>query len=322
LELIKVPLIASRLVPAKAKTIFISIASYRDPDLENTVRSAYYNAKHKDRLFFSIVSQADGFEHPNLSFIPKSQIRYIKYHFTESKGACWARDIASRDIDSDYFLQIDSHSRFVDNWDKIITESYVSFKDYWKSDIAFTMHPNGFQRDHETGKEEFYDFGSKPMRGAMGWKENETMPQPLWYECDYFEYGYESYFLCANSLFCDSKIIKEIPYDKELYFIGEEPTMALRFYTRGVKLINPSFHYMWHAYNQNYNRDKRVLHWEDNSKWTDLNKDSYFRAAKILSGDMSLGIYGIGSYELYEKFQKESNIILSDKHDYIVSPWL
>jgi hypothetical protein len=41
-----------------------------------------------------------------------------------------------------------------------------------------------------------------------------------------------------------------------------------------------------------------------------------------LSGDMSLGIYGIGSYELYEKFQKESNIILSDKHDHIVSPWL
>jgi hypothetical protein len=320
--MIKVPLIGSRFVPAKAKTILISIASYRDPDLENTVRSAYYNADYRDRIFFSIVSQADGYEHPNLSFIPKSQIRYIKYHFTESKGACWAREIASRDIDSDYFLQIDSHSRFIDGWDKVVVENYIKCKEYWNSAIAFTMHPKGFKRNHETGEENFYGFGDKPMKGAMGWKDEDTMPQPFWYECDYFEYGYEAYFLCANSLFCESEIIKAIPYDKELYFIGEEPTLALRFYTRGVKLINPSFHYMWHAYNDNYDSDKRSLHWQDNSKWGDLNKKSYFRAAKILSGEKSLGVYGIGSYELYEQFQERSNISLEDKHDHIVGPWL
>jgi len=320
--LINVPLIASRFVPSKSKTIFISIASYRDPDLVNTVTSAYYNAKYRDRLFFSIVSQADESEHPDLSFIPESQIRYVKYHFSESRGACWAREIVSRDIHTDYFLQIDSHSRFIDDWDKVVTENYVACKDYWQSEIAFTMHPEGFRRDHETGIEEFYDFEKVPMRGAMGWKDEDTMPQPFWYECDYFKYGYEAYFLCANSLFCESKIIKEIPYDKELYFIGEEPTLALRFYTRGVKLINPSFHYMWHAYNENYDSDKRVLHWQDHSEWGDMNKDSYFRAAKILSGDTSLGVYGIGSYELYEKFQKESEISLSDQHDHIVGPWL
>lgn len=319
--MIKAPLLASRFIPLKAKTIFISIASYRDPDLENTVRSAYYNSDHKDRLFFSIVSQADGYEHPNLSFIPKSQIRYLKYHFTESKGACWAREIASRDINHDYYLQIDSHSRFIDGWDTTVIKNYVDCKNYWNSPIAFTMHPKGFKRNHETGEENFYGFGEKPMRGAMGWKDEDTMPQPFWYECDYFKYGYEAYFLCANSLFCESSVIKEIPYDKELYFIGEEPTLALRFYTRGVKLINPSFHYMWHAYNDNYDSDKRSLHWEDNSEWTAMNRGSYFRAAKILSGDTSLGIYGIGSKELYEKFQKGSNIELSDKYDYIISPW-
>jgi hypothetical protein len=79
---------------------------------------------------------------------------------------------------------------------------------------------------------------------------------------------------------------------------------------------------MWHAYNENYDSDKRVLHWQDHSEWGDMNKDSYFRAAKILSGDTSLGVYGIGSYELYEKFQKESEISLSDQHDHIVGPWL
>lgn len=303
------------------KTIFISIASYRDPDLINTVRSAYDNATFKDRIFFSIVSQALDEEHPDLSFIPESQIRYIKILWSESKGACWAREIASRDIEKDYYLQIDSHSRFIPNWDRVVIENYVASEKYWQSPIAFTMHPRGFKRNHDTGEEEFYDLGKKPLRGSMGWSEGESMPWPVWYEVEYFKYGYEAYFLCANSLFCDSKIIKAIPYDENLYFIGEEPTLALRFYTRGVKLINPSFHYMWHAYNPEYNSDKRRLHWQDNNDWHFLNRLSYYRAASILSGDMSLGVYGIGSKELYDEFQEKTGITLHDKHDSILGGW-
>jgi hypothetical protein len=303
------------------KTIFISIASYRDPDLVNTVRSAYDNATFKDRLFFSIVSQASVEEHPDLSFIPEDQIRYEKILWQESQGACWAREIASRRIKHDYYLQIDSHSRFILNWDRVVIENYVSCKKHWQSDIAFTMHPRGFRRDHQTGEEEYYDFGKKPLRGSMGWSEGESMPWPIWYDVDYSKYGYEAYFLCANSLFCEAKIIKAIPYDHNLYFIGEEPTLALRFYTRGVKLINPSFHYMWHAYNPQYNSDKRRLHWEDNPSWEFMNKMSYRRAAKIITGDMSLGVYGIGSKDLYDEFQEKAGITLYDKHEKILGIW-
>ena len=189
---------------------------------------------------------------------------------------------------------------------------------HWGSDIAFTMHPRGFRRNHETGEENFYDFGKKPLVGFMGWKEGESMPWPIWYDVEYSKYGYEAYFLCANSLFCDAKIIKAIPYDHQLYFIGEEPTLALRFYTRGVKLINPSFHYMWHAYNDEYRTDKRRLHWDDNPDWDNMNGHSYNRAAKILTGDMSLGVYGIGSKELYDQFQEKSGITLHDKREHII----
>ena len=300
------------------KTIFISIASYRDPDLVNTVRNAYENAAFKNRLFFSIVSQAAPQEHPDLSFIPEEQLRYENISWQESQGACWAREIASRRIEHDYYLQIDSHSRFIPNWDKVVLENYVMCEKHWGSDIAFTMHPRGFRRNHETGEENLYDFGKKPLVGFMGWKEGESMPWPIWYDVEYSKYGYEAYFLCANSLFCDAKIIKAIPYDHQLYFIGEEPTLALRFYTRGVKLINPSFHYMWHAYNDEYRTDKRRLHWDDNPDWDNMNGHSYNRAAKILTGDMSLGVYGIGSKELYDQFQEKSGITLHDKREHII----
>jgi hypothetical protein len=300
------------------KTIFISIASYRDPDLVNTVRNAYENATFKDRLFFSIVSQADPQEHADLSFIPEEQIRYTKIPWEESQGACWAREIASRDIEKDYYLQIDSHSRFIPNWDKVVLENYVMCEKYWGSDIAFTMYPRGFKRNHDTGEEEFYDSGKTPLRGSMGWAEGESMPWPIWHDVEYFKYGHEAYMLSAGSLFCDSKIIKAIPYDYQLYFIGEEPTMALRFYTRGVKLINPSFHYMWHAYNDKERLDKRRLHWEDNPDWEIMNRYSYYRAANILTGDMSLGVYGIGSKDLYDEFQEKAGITLHDKRDHII----
>jgi hypothetical protein len=94
------------------EVIFLSIASYRDPDLINTVKSAYENAKNKESLFFSVFSQAENEEHPDLSFIPESQIRYSKTHWSESKGACWARSRSTNNLKEKYFLQIDSHSRF------------------------------------------------------------------------------------------------------------------------------------------------------------------------------------------------------------------
>ena len=303
------------------KTIFISIASYRDPDLVNTVRDAYEKAAFKDRIIFSIVSQADILEHPDLSFIPEDQIRYLKCFWRESQGVCWAREIASRDITQDYFFQIDSHSRFIPNWDKVVTENYVECEKHWGSAIAFTRHPKGFKIDHDTGVEEFYDANQKPMRGAMCFNDAETMPWPEWFDCEHSKYGHEAYFLCANSLFCDARIIKAIPYDKDLYFIGEEPTLTLRFYTRKVKLINPPVHYMWHAYNPGYATDKRRLHWQDNPNWELLNKKSYFKAAKILTGDMSFGVYGISSKELYDEFQERAHIVLHDKYDRFTSGW-
>jgi hypothetical protein len=39
------------------ETIFISIASYRDKLLANTINEAYSKAKHKDNLVFGVFEQ-------------------------------------------------------------------------------------------------------------------------------------------------------------------------------------------------------------------------------------------------------------------------
>lgn len=300
----------------KWETIFISIASYRDGELIKTVRSAWDNARFKDSLFFSIVSQAEDEEHPDLSFIPENQIRYVKVHWKETKGACWAREIASRDIHQKYFLQIDSHSRFRPDWDVILVDGYKSYQTKWGNRMVLTNYPDSYSIDWETGEDILSQWPVEYKLRAE-WDEGSRMVQARWEECQPEDFGHEVFFVSANNLFCESTIIQEIPYDNQLYFTGEEPSLALRYYTRGIKIISPSIKYMY----TNYDREnaKRPLHWVDNGDWWKLNKSSYQRLAKIMTGDMSLGIYGIGSMELYKEYQQRANLVLEDKYEIIES---
>jgi len=299
----------------KDETIFISIASYRDPDLINTVMSAWSKSKSKDALFFSIVSQGEDNEHPDLSFIPEDQINYIKVDWKESKGACWAREIASRDIVGKFFFQIDSHSRFRDDWDVILKNSYKECQSKWGDMIVLSNYPDSYTINWDT-KEDVLEEFSNFFKLRAEWDEEARMIVPRWEACEPIDFGYEVFFVSANNLFCLAEIIKDIPYDGELYFTGEEPSLALRFYTRGIKIINPPNRYMY----TNYNRDngKRNLHWVDNSRdWWKLNQMSYQKLAKILTGDLTLGKYGIGSLELFKEYQQKTGIFLEDKFSII-----
>ena len=53
-------------------TIFLSISSYKDPLLINTLQSAYKNAKNKDSIIFAVVDQNDQkLELENFDFFPQ-----------------------------------------------------------------------------------------------------------------------------------------------------------------------------------------------------------------------------------------------------------
>jgi hypothetical protein len=295
--------------------IFVSIASYRDPDLVNTIKNCYDNAYNKEELFFSIVSQAEDDEHPDLSFIPESQINYIKFHWKESKGACWAREIASRNVTGKFFFQIDSHSRFKDNWDVLLKNSYKDCQSKWGNMIVLSNYPDSYKINWETKEDVLGEFDNF-FKLRAEWNQDARMVVPIWEACEPIDFGHEVFFVSANNLFCLSEIIKQVPYDGDLYFTGEEPSLALRFYTRGIKLINPPIRYMY----TNYDREngKRNLHWGDNKDdWWKLNQLSYQKLAKIMTGDLTLGKYGIGSLDLFKEYQQKTGIFLEDKFDII-----
>ncbi len=51
------------------------------------------------------------------------RFKIIDVYYTDSKGACWARNqVQKLYAGEDYTLQIDSHHRFIKNWDTILID--------------------------------------------------------------------------------------------------------------------------------------------------------------------------------------------------------
>jgi len=104
-------------------SIFISIASYRDPEIYRTIKSALDNASGIYNIYFGVVIQEHERDLPDLSWVPNLSLKVM--HPKEARGAGYARSIAMDLYNGqDYYLQIDSHTIFAYN--DFITISYLS----------------------------------------------------------------------------------------------------------------------------------------------------------------------------------------------------
>ena len=112
---------------SKPETIFVQRAAYRDPDLLNTLKDILDKAKNPKDLRFGISWQhSPEDEWDNLSeYLDDDRFRILDIPHEDSKGACWARNLLQQLYSGEtYTLQIDSHTRFIPNWDYEIKKEY------------------------------------------------------------------------------------------------------------------------------------------------------------------------------------------------------
>jgi hypothetical protein len=293
----------------KNSKIFISIASYRDPELLPTIKDLIANAKHPKNLVFSIAwqhSTEDAWDTLE-EFKDDPRFKIVDIDFRESKGACWARSVLQQNYDGEgYYLQLDSHHRFVKDWD---VESIKMIKQLQKAGhekpllTAYIPSYNP-EKDPEGRSQEpwWLTFDRFIPEGAVfflpasipGWKE---MTQPV-----------PSRFLSAHFIFTLGKWCQEVPYDPELYFHGEEISLAARSYTWGYDLFHPHKVIAWHE----YTRKGRTKQWDDDMEWVEKNNKAHKRN-RILFGmepgctpcqRNQLGIYGFGTVRTLEDYEK------------------
>lgn len=305
------------------ETIFVQIASYRDPDCKNTIRDLFKNAKHPKNIFIGLnwqYSNDDDFEPFYKEDTYIDQIRVVRHDCTESKGVCWARAKTQLLYNNEtYTLQIDAHMRFIENWDEELLNMYHMLRKTGIKKPVISHYPPNFtldgKYDTRQGKMTSYirDDGIVYFKlSGYSIEKYDEMPLP-------------SASVAGGFIFADASIIKEIPYDPNLYFHGEEITLSTRLWTNGWDIFNPTKIIMYHLYQSSVDKEsgKKVkvrdikLHKDDNKNHKDLEKNSVQRIKYLLgtnplikndAATKDLDLFALGNQRSLYQYENYSGI--------------
>jgi hypothetical protein len=283
-------------------TIYVSIAAYRDPQLVPTIEDCLARAAHPERLRFGVCWQHGPEEGP-LPWAGDSRFNIIEVGWQDSRGACWARaELMRRYAGERWFLQLDSHHRFAERWDeKLIAQAgrtastrpivttYATPFDPAAPDVR-GVEPMQMNFDRFTPE------GIALFRpGVMRHHASRDRPQ-------------RARFVSAHFLFAAGSFVRDVPYDPELYFIGEEITLTVRAFTHGYDLFHPAEVIVWHEYTREHRAHK---HWTDHRHdqgvpvaWYELDRASLEKVQRFLAAPQ-VAPFGLGpsrtlaEYEAY-----------------------
>jgi hypothetical protein len=299
--------------------IFVQIASYRDPQLLPTLEDMFTKAKYPKNLKICIAWQhCEDDEWDVLDkYLNDNRFIIIDIPHKESLGVCWARNQIQQHYNGEkYTLQLDSHHRFVKNWDAELIKMIKDLqKKGYKKPILTTYAPS------------FNPYNDPAERDNTPWKMNFDRFTPegvvffLPAVIDNFkelEEPIPARFYSAHFAFTLGNFCKEVQHDPNYYFHGEEISIAVRAYTHGYDLFHPHKVIVWHE----YTRRGRTKHWDDDTNWININ-DRTFPLLKTLLGtddtDNSehsrkvLGKYNLGNKRTIEQYEKYSGIRFKDR---------
>jgi hypothetical protein len=293
--------------------IFIQIASYRDPQLLPTIRDCIKNAKNPKNLVFAICWQRSP-EESLEEFADDKRFKIIDVPYLESKGACWARNkIQQLYSNEKYTLQLDSHHRFVENWDELLIKMVKDLQKKGHKKPLLTSYIPSFDPENDPQARVQHpwkmDFDRFIPEGPVfflpstieNWQKLDT-PIP-------------ARFYSAHFCFTVGEFSNEVQHDPEYYFHGEEISIAVRAFTHGYDLFHPHKVIAWHE----YTRKGRTKHWDDVRDWGILNSNCHKRN-KILFGmdgedpkSIDFGKYGFGTERSLEDYEKYAGVSFSKR---------
>ena len=291
--------------------IFVQIASYRDPELVPTLKDCIDKAKHPENLHIGICRQYcadDKFDRIPASLKKKAKFTVKNVNYKKTKGVCWARNAVQNMYEGeDYTLQIDSHHRFVKNWDEELINMLKSLQKKGHKKPLITAYAPSYDPQNDPGG-----------RVQVPWKMNfdRFIPEGAIFFLPAFmddfkelKYPIPARFYSAHFAFSIGAFAKEVKHDPKYYFHGEEISIAVRAFTHGYDLFHPHKVILWHE----YTRKGRTKQWDDDSKWGEKNHSSHLRNRKLfemdgLKNDIDFGEYGFGNKRTLEDYERYAGI--------------
>lgn len=226
---------------SKKPSIFVSIASFLDKDIIETIKSCLNKAKYPNNITIGICLQYDFKDNFLSDYENNPKIKFKNIHYSKAQGPTYARYLITQLIDDeDFFLQIDAHTRFYDNWDElaikcykecndekaIITNFPISFEYMNKSD-TYPLNKTSKKWEELSYNNIWQGFGNKSDKVFKPIKPEKT------------------YVISAALVFGPTKFLKEVPYDPLIlfgYHKLEQVFYSARLYTNGWNLYCPTKH--------------------------------------------------------------------------------
>lgn len=311
----------------KEQTIFVSVASYRDPECPLTVEDLFMRAKFPGRVIVGVCQQNANTDIDVMTTKTNDRfsrnIRVIRLPHTEARGPMYARALIEEHLfnDEDYYMVIDSHTKCIQDWDVHCIKQLAMCK---SPKPILTCYPEEFDRtkrklDLKPGVGSFLRF--RNFHPRIGFSQQDRIrfrhqpPHPL-----------PTIFWAAGFSFSLGSLIHEVPFDKtcEYLFLGEEISMAARFFTRGWDTFAPThdlvFHYTprtyRHTYWENfYNRPNAIkvphsVRMKRKQKETETKQ----RLQALLTGQPTEPvIYGLGADRTLEQFEEFTGLNFKTK---------
>lgn len=281
-------------------SIFVQIASYHDYELPRTILDCMNKSSGENIINFGVhlCYVKDDIFIPDLD-----NIKLKKSKAPENIGVGPGRFIANSFYnDEDYYLQIDSHTRFDKNWDLDLIESYSLYKSVGCDPVLSTYPGQYFYKDYEL---QFYNQGVSYIEFnkdfSYDFKNNKILPQKMEFSDD------GSIFIksiAAGLVFGEGKISKFI-IDKNVFYWGEETLMAINLFMAGYDLMIPKKQVIYHLYYDHEDAPKNMRHlvWDDFPKEVDEQDMASRKYILFTINNLIQGVYPEWSTRTFKDFE-------------------
>lgn len=328
-----------------SNTIFVQIASYRDPQLIPTLNDLISKASAPSNITAMVCWQhgpeqtLESFTEEGYELVGKEKspehlgdfdvhvltkngatVKLMDVHYNKAKGACWARNaIQQHYADEKYTFQLDSHHRFAEGFDTILIDMIEALREESPKPLITAYIPS-FDPENDPAARATtpwkMDFDRFIPEGAVfflpssidDWKERDGKPM-------------KARFYSAHFAFADGSFAVEVQHDPEYFFHGEEISIAVRAYTHGYDLYHPTVMVAWHE----YTRKGRVKVWDDHTTtqkvkgmvdldWVERNNICHARNRTLFGMDghdpksIDFGKYGFGDKRTVLQYEQYAGI--------------
>lgn len=302
--------------PNSSAMIYCGICSYRDSELKPTVEDMLATAKWPQDLRIGIFSQGD----EGTGFTHDSRFRLMKCPWQEAQGLGWARaNVQSMYGGEDFYLQLDSHHRFEKHWDETLIQmveltgdpkpiigTYAGIYEPGNPSLARNPHPCKMVADEFTPS------------GTIKFKPHyiegyQDLDKPI-----------RARFCSGHFSFTVGKFLEEYKFDPEIFFGGEEISMAIRGFTLGYSLWHPHRQVIYHE----FIRTHRNKIWGDHNKdsgltpWGERERISKQRIRKLLReqegkdagpNHEELGVFDLGTVRTHREYELYAGINFAER---------